>query len=194
MPRSEYLVITLVAWAIASVTQAQTLADAERDASHAVHRNNPPIATVAVQEPFSTEWRIISFYAVVDADAPTQSGRPARSYIARRISGSGHGAAREEWADEGTCPTLRGAMSWLANLPMPRPHVSGLSPDASESSGGQPANVPTDPASLRLSMHARQNDNSLATLTAAVYGGPIGTWFDRTETNLAPCWSPDRPE
>lgn len=183
----------LLAWCALHDPATAQVERAELAALTALQPNNPPVAGVVTEEADARAWRVISFYAVTQPDAPIVAGRPSRTYVARRVDGVGDAVGEERWADESSCPTLRGALAWMANLPMPRPHLMGLTPDASESSGGQPANAPTEARGVRISMAARQEDNSVATVQALVYGGPIGAWFDRTSANLEPCWSDEKP-
>lgn len=176
----------------AAVAMIQSDAMMELRLSEAQHRlveGARPIAVVGAREPHSDRWRVISFYALPAPDETAVAGRSARRYLAVRLAGDHDGVTGGARTDEAACPQIRGAVTWIATLPMPVPYAPAITPEASERFGGRPANVPTDPATLHFWTSARQLDNSLATVRAEVYGGPIGQWFDSVERNLEPCWS-----
>lgn len=188
-------IVLSTAWLVTATTAGAQSFDAE--ASRAVEvlvEGTRPIAILTVQAPiFEDGGRVISFYSLPSSrEMQTAPGVLPRRFIARRLE-IGRSGVSVRWTSDDGCPTLRGVLAWMSDLPMPRLFVSGLDPRFSSREGGQPTSVPTHTENYSLWGMAFQPDGSMASVRVEGPRGPLGDWAQFAETNLEPCWTEPQP-
>lgn len=179
----------------ASAAAAQTFEDDERAARELLVENGgPPVAVIGAQEPILQDgWRLISVYAVATSREPTPgSGVVPRRFIARQALYE-PGNVKVRWTSQEECPSLRGVLAWMSDVPLPSLFIPGLMPRFDGRAGGQPVKLPTHATGYSLWGQAFQADGALATVRIEGTSGLFGDWAAEAERSLEPCWRDSLP-